>query len=299
MPNKYLSDDGLQICYPFDNTMHHSQVHIAFIMERCKVKTIIIYIGILVILFLCATSYAKGQQTKVNTPKQPSKQLPSVKVNPDTIARLMVLSVNVFKYPRSEDGTKYGLTYIVTLAKSSGGGALQLPDVVVAPIVDAKTSKKFDSAWFQEMDRLGLTEVNPTRYEAIAMMKDINSRQEDYLARAKALTPELIAEWGSAKQFNEGNILPLVLAVLMIQHKELFKGGSVQANVSQNELKKLLSIPQDCANTWAATVSSYYKPIDAAFSLLSVPELFNGSTFNRELFNRVLPLAAKLVNAPK
>ena len=77
MPNKYLSGDRLQICNPLDNRMHHSQVQIAFIIERCKVRTIMIYIGLLLILFLCATSNTKGQQTKVNTPKQTSKQIPA------------------------------------------------------------------------------------------------------------------------------------------------------------------------------------------------------------------------------
>jgi hypothetical protein len=84
----------------------------------------------------------------------------------------------------------------------------------------------------------------------------------------------------------------------MIQHEELFRGGTVQSSVSQNELKKLLSIPQECANSWAAAVSSYYRPIDAAFSLLATPELFSGGTFNKALFDRALPLATKLVQVP-
>ena len=129
------------------------------------------------------------------------------------------------------------------------------------------------------------------------MLKDINSRQQEYLARAKMLTQEIIAEWTPANKFNGGNVLPLVLGVLIIQHDELFKGGAIQAGVSQTELKKLLSIPQESADAWATAVSPNYRPIDAAFALLATPQLFTDGTFDKPLFDRTLPSATQLVKA--
>lgn len=67
--------------------------------------------------------------------------------------------------------------------------------------------------------------------------------------------------------------------------------------MSKTELKKLLSIPQECADAWAAAVSPNYKPIDAAFSLLATPQLFSGDTFDRALFDRALPSATQLLKA--
>lgn len=168
------------------------------------------------------TAQSPGVSTQ--PPSGPAKSSPIV----DAVAKAMGSSVNVSRYPREAGGTKYGLSYLVALAKSSTGGggfaaAMSLPDAVVAPINDLETTKEFNNEWFREMDRLGLSEVNPTRYEAIALMKDINSRQQDYLARAKLVTRDLIAEWQPATKFNGGNVMPLVLGVLIIQHDELFK----------------------------------------------------------------------------
>jgi hypothetical protein len=255
---------------------------------------------------LCCSSllsgHAQTRRAQTTARKPTAFRVSQGKADAQTVAKVMVSTLNFYRYPR-ETGTKYGMNYLVALAGGRGTSdpatafrrTLQLPDEVVAPIVDADEKEPFKTDWPREMNRLKLDGDKLPMSVATALMKDFNARQNDYLARAKVLTPELISEWNVASQFSGGNLSRVTLAMLMIQHEPLFRTGSLQVAVAQNELKKLLSIPLDSASSWASTVSSHYDPVDAAFALLAVPELFTGNTFNRPLFEQALPIATKLM----
>jgi hypothetical protein len=145
----------------------------------------------------------------------------------------------------------------------------------------------------EDLGAMNLIEILVKTGELFPNGKFSPAESMKFAARARALSPGMLASWQTAVGRFEPGIDKLNTVWFMLRQPAMFDGSKLNPSAAGRLLARVQALPSAAVESWASATEVQNGA--AVFHLIQIDALFTGTTFQTAAFDSALPAAKELI----